>query len=178
MTLGTTEAERGFRHLSDEAFVERAYALALRRLPDADGLAHYLSRLRAGESRAAVLKSLHDGAAHEAAMVVAPGAEPPAQSGDLGAVMRLDGEAFVRAAYRYVLKRPADPGGLRAYLGKLGLGEDKLALLRALRQSAEARASDMDHAELDAALRSQPASARARASAAAVRRLVGRWLHR
>lgn len=41
--------------LQDEAFVHRAYDTLLRRQPDGEGLKHYVARLRAGVSKAAVL---------------------------------------------------------------------------------------------------------------------------
>jgi Methionine biosynthesis protein MetW/Domain of unknown function (DUF4214) len=46
---------------------------------------------------------------------------------------------FVDIAYRAVLKRPPDPSGARAYLGRLAMGESKVVVLGSLRYSPEGR---------------------------------------
>jgi hypothetical protein len=51
-------------------------------------------------------------------------------------------EAFIRAAYVYVLGRPADPSGIEAYAGMLASGTlTPFGLVRALSESEEFRAT-------------------------------------
>ncbi|WP_288450838.1 class I SAM-dependent methyltransferase [uncultured Pseudomonas sp.] len=56
------------------------------------------------------------------------------------ALLNLEGEALLRAAYPYLLGREIDPEGLAHHLQRLRAGEDKLELLAGLRDSAEGRA--------------------------------------
>ncbi|MBL8349995.1 MAG: DUF4214 domain-containing protein [Burkholderiaceae bacterium] len=54
-----------------------------------------------------------------------------------------DGADFVRAAYRTLLRRDPDPGGLVAYLTRLNQGVSKQQLLDELRASPEGRSCDV-----------------------------------
>lgn len=62
----------------------------------------------------------------------------PDAAGTLAALLPLDGEAFVEAAYQTVLLRAADPTGQADYAGALARGVSKVEILRALARSAEA----------------------------------------
>lgn len=48
-------------------------------------------------------------------------------------------QTFVEIAYQALLKRPPEPEGLKAFLGRLALGHGKIAVLGSLRYSAEGR---------------------------------------
>jgi hypothetical protein len=50
----------------------------------------------------------------------------------------LDGEAFVSLAYRRLLRKEVDPGGLEFYLYELARGQDKASILRRLANEPEA----------------------------------------
>jgi hypothetical protein len=51
-------------------------------------------------------------------------------------------EAFIRAAYVYVLGRPADPSGMAAYAGMIARGElTPFGMVKALSESEEFRAA-------------------------------------
>jgi Domain of unknown function (DUF4214) len=53
--------------------------------------------------------------------------------------LSLDSEGFVKAAYRFVLGREADPGGFDSHVSRLLIGIDRIALLYDLAESSEAR---------------------------------------
>lgn len=57
----------------------------------------------------------------------------------LNELLALDGEAFIRCAYKTLLLRDADPGGLVNYLGFLEAGVSKLDIVDELRSSIEGR---------------------------------------
>lgn len=69
----------------------------------------------------------------------APSGKPVVQIGDL---LALDNEAFVRTFYEKLLGRPADQAGLSHHVALLERGETKVGMLRAILQSGEYR----DHA--------------------------------
>lgn len=54
-------------------------------------------------------------------------------------ILALDGEAFVRMAYKKILLRDADSGGLATYVGLLNAGKGKAAVIRSLALSEEGR---------------------------------------
>ncbi|MBY8823041.1 glycosyltransferase [Sphingomonas colocasiae] len=57
-------------------------------------------------------------------------------------LMAIDGSDFVREAYRKLLLREADEGGLQTYMKALRGGRSKAAVIYSLRTSAEGRAAD------------------------------------
>lgn len=91
----------------------------------------------------------------------------------LAAVLALDGRSFVEHAYRSVLRRDADPGGLEHYMTVLMEGGDKRAILRALASSDEARARGVGIELADLPTGSPPF-----AGPASVRARLRRWLGR
>lgn len=60
-----------------------------------------------------------------------------ASHGKFFAVLALDGEGFIQAAYQLLLKREVDQGGLNYYLGKMKAGASKLQVLLELSSSSE-----------------------------------------
>lgn len=87
---------------------------------------------------------------------------PAPSSWTLGALMALDDDAFVAAAYRCVLHREADASGRAHYVARLAQGTHRLRVLSDLRQSPEGKALVPAVAGLDEALRAsrQPQWAR------------------
>lgn len=69
------------------------------------------------------------------------------QTMTLTELLTLPGEAFVRSAYRSILGREADPGGLRHYLARLARGHDKSSVVQDLAASREGRAR-LNHEDL------------------------------
>ncbi|WP_058772073.1 class I SAM-dependent methyltransferase [Pseudomonas rhizoryzae] len=67
------------------------------------------------------------------------------------ALLSLEGEPLLRAAYPYLLGREIDSEGLAHHLQRLRAGEDKLELLAGLRDSAEGRVHGAPVAGLRAA---------------------------
>ncbi|MDI1296859.1 MAG: DUF4214 domain-containing protein [bacterium] len=56
------------------------------------------------------------------------------------ALMKADGETFVRWAYITLLGRMADPVGIAFYLAKMEAGKSKISILKQLSLSSEGRA--------------------------------------
>jgi hypothetical protein len=56
-------------------------------------------------------------------------------------LMALDGSEFVRTAYRKLLLREADEGGIQTYLNALGAGRSKAAVIYSLHVSPEGQAA-------------------------------------
>ncbi|AHE56572.1 hypothetical protein NX02_24825 [Sphingomonas sanxanigenens DSM 19645 = NX02] len=87
----------------------------------------------------------------------------PRSEGDILTVdqlMALDGEDFVRMAYRKLLLREADEGGVQTYLKALGAGRSKAAIIYSLSLSAEGRAADANLVGLDGLVSRQRAMRR------------------
>jgi hypothetical protein len=59
---------------------------------------------------------------------------------DVGRLLSLQGDEFVQAVYRSILKRAPDPEGLRYYVGRLRAGFGKSSVIAQIASSAEARA--------------------------------------
>jgi SAM-dependent methyltransferase len=69
-----------------------------------------------------------------------PGVANPLQAApNLPALLRLDGETFVRAAYATVLDRLPDSAGLKHYVEELRAGVPKLTIVSNMRNSDEGR---------------------------------------
>jgi hypothetical protein len=133
--------------LSGTNFVEQAYLHILGRHADAAGLTHYADRLRIGDPKKLVLyhlltseegriradrvpylRRLTDALRHEVGVfgIVR-----------LFRLLSLEGEMFVRAAYKAVLARNVDTSGLATYREALARGTPKISILRALAESEE-----------------------------------------
>ena len=161
----------------DRAFVEHAYLQLFRRKPDAGGMTFYLGRLRAGTSKAQILRQMLDSpeatadpgavaglrqALDLALAAPAPGhtdaIAAPGAAKDLDGLLRRQDSEFVRCAYLTLLKRPPDPSGFDYYLGRLRDGSPKLEILHEIRHSLEARAAAVDVPGLRRAIQRHRAS--------------------
>ncbi|AOR77490.1 glycosyltransferase [Novosphingobium resinovorum] len=90
-------------------------------------------------------------------------AHAPRSEGDILTVDQLsalDGDDFVRMAYRKLLLREADEGGVQTYLKALGAGRSKAAIIYSLSVSAEGRGADANLIGLDGLVSRQRAMRR------------------
>jgi hypothetical protein len=151
----------GTLELSNEAFLMKAYATLLHGEPAPAVLMRHLVQLRTGTAREAVwkdiavLKQQLDVAVHvgpETGPLTAAGA--PERTLSLDAMLGMHGEAFVRAAYTQILGREPEPSGLSNYLSLLRAGVSNLAILKALSESGEARARNVEFPGLREAIAS------------------------
>jgi hypothetical protein len=138
--------------LDGDQLIRGAYRLILGRSADASGLDHYLGRLNRGENKAAILYSLLTSAEglvrtdHVSHLrrwadkfrseLSIPRVLNVASVFRLGA---LNGEAFIRTAYRTIIGREADSDGLSTYLNALEQGTSKIRIIVALFASEEGR---------------------------------------
>lgn len=152
-----TPVERTFRVLShDEVFVRRAYGVVLDRDADDAGVAHWLSRMEAGASRAAMADALARSGegrarvvdlAYAAVLDRRPDAAGRAYWADRLAgglppedvVARLVAspeatshsggtiEGLVELLYQVHLDRPGDEAGIAYWAGRLGAADDDVA---------------------------------------------------
>jgi hypothetical protein len=118
------------RHASVDSIIRRAYLDVLRREPDPEGLAHYRRRvLEEGWE-------FHD---VRTALRTSPERRQQIRTGRR-AVSETDAQEMVRRAYRSVLGREVDAGGLASYTDKiLRDGWSQADVERALRESDEYR---------------------------------------
>lgn len=166
-----------FQGLSDDAFVMKAYLTLLGRTPDASGSVSYASRLRAGIQRMQVWSEIADGDEARAfssrqAAVSRPAPTQHRAPQSVDDLLTLDGTEFVRAAYRCVLGREADPAGLRDYATRLAAGAPKLQLVADLRCDPEGSAFGSPMAGLDELVRQVQAKAATSAAALSVDELL------
>lgn len=136
---------QSFDALSDDAFLMKAYLSLLGRTPDASGAAVYATRLRAGVARAQIWSEIAEGEeargyATRQGFPVRAVAPHQFRAHTVSDLLSLDGADFVRAAYRAILGRDADPTGLRDYVSRLGAGTPKQQLLADLRCDPEGQA--------------------------------------
>ena len=103
--------------------VTNLYRLTLNRLPDAGGLAHFASRLDAGEPVAAVTASLLGSAEHR--------------------------EKIVTGYYQGILNRAPDSAGLASHVATLGKGASEERLVAAMLASTEKAGTLTDEAFVD-----------------------------
>ncbi|MDJ0447112.1 DUF4214 domain-containing protein [Methylocystis sp. JR02] len=121
--------------LDDASFIAAAYRALLGREADPEGTTFQLGRLAANVSRPGLLGEIFfsaEGLVHLAERI---GPVTP-----LDSVLSLEGEAFVRGAYRFFLGREPDDGGFAYMTGRLGEGTSKLALAGEMLLSVEGRA--------------------------------------
>lgn len=124
--------------LTDEAFVYHCFVLAFRRVCNPSRAKHYLAALANGTSRGDVVRSIfqEDEFTHQV------------HTAALRNLSLLDGELFLREAYRRILGRPIDNGGLKHYSQCLSKGEKKKQILYDLATSAEGQARQALYREL------------------------------
>lgn len=144
--------------MNGRTFLAAAYRHLLGRAPDDAGVSAYLAELDAGRGKLEILRSLADsseararGAAIAAfrAAIDAAQAPEPADEVPIDALLALEGERFVEAAYLRVLGRRPDDEGRRNYAGRLEAGEARADVLCALYASDEARRRGRAIADLD-----------------------------
>lgn len=131
--------------LPAEAFVRAAYQLILGRAGDEGGIAHYATRLMAGDGRVSILRDL----------VTSPEGVRHARHDDL---LTLDGSALVDQLYRRFLKRAPDTDGMAHFLSALEQHGDKHRLIDSIANSPEALASQSAERRLNAQIRALVAS--------------------
>ncbi len=141
----------------DLRFLQAVYWLFLGREIDADGRRSYLQKLRDGFGRSGVLQEISgSGEAREKQRpipavlrnVIDRGINPYI----LDELSRLEDLAFIKLAYRTILRRNADEDGLSSYSALLRDGRSRQAVLRELRTSDEGRTVHADLAEIDRAI--------------------------
>lgn len=117
-------------YLSDEAFIHHCFVRAIRRVCNPSRARHYLAALASGTSRSQVARNIfqEDEYTHQI------------NTAALRKLTLLDGELFLHEAYRKILGRPIDSGGLQHYLQSLSKGEEKLRILYDLATSPEGQA--------------------------------------
>lgn len=143
----------------DLEFVTQVYRGVLHREPEHDDLRDCLSRLRHGEcSQIDMLQELRFSPEGEQIGVVIPGLSPPSgpwsitppsfappvelpirERYALSELLQYRDEAFVRNAYRALLHREPDSGGLAHHLEKLRSGATRLDLILGLWLGSEGR---------------------------------------
>ncbi len=141
--------------LDGEDFIKAVFLQLLGRPVDSEGKRHYLNRLKRGAPKLAVIRdvtqteefvrsgtTLPDGFLRElpaaperltlarARRYIALGKQP---------LLRLEGKAFIDAAFHFILKRPADQQGLDYHYMEWLQTADRLRILRDLAASKEAR---------------------------------------
>lgn len=122
-------------YLSDEAFIHHCFVRAFRRACNPSRAMHYLAALSSGTSRGEVMRSIfqEDEYPH------------PADTAALRNLLLLDGELFLREAYRRIFGRPIDNSGLEHYSQRLSKGENKKRILYDLATSSEGQARQSSH---------------------------------
>lgn len=127
-SIGTTMHIHDVDKLDLDAFVEVAYFTVLDRPIDTTGRAYYLERLKNGMARWQVLTEL----------AVSPeGMELGASNKILGLLDKLDGDAFIEAAYFTILGRAIDSTGRTHYSRRLKKGVPRWQVLAELAASRE-----------------------------------------
>lgn len=124
--------------LTDEAFIHHCFVRACRCVCNPSRAKHYLALLASGASRIEVARS------------IATEEEYPHQinTAALRSLLLVDGEVFLHKAYRQILGRPIDDGGLQHYSQSLLKGEKKIRILYDLATSSEGQARWALHPEL------------------------------
>lgn len=109
---------------SFDAFLDFAYLILLKRMPDPEGRSHYRALAVGGLSREAVVQRLLRAAEHRLTLPTAPG---------------LPADEFLNRAYQDVLGRWPDSAGLETYRQRAGRASGRRRVLRDLARSTEAR---------------------------------------
>ena len=141
--------------LPDHEFVVGLYRHFLERPPDPAGLERYLTRLKLGIRRDAILRAISDSPGEISAGIDASLLEETADWSCatraergypelLRAFWDFPAEAFVDRLYRMFLGRPPDPAGLDSYTRSLAGGLRRSTVVREIALSAEARVCQPD----------------------------------
>jgi len=141
--------------LPDDEFVVGLYRHFLNRPPDPAGLERYLTRLKLGIRRDAILRAISGSpgeisAGIDASLLEEAADWPSATPAERGYPELLRGfwdfpaDAFVDRLYRMFLGRPPDPAGLDSYTRSLAGGLRRSVVVREIALSAEARVCQPD----------------------------------
>lgn len=122
-------------YLSDESFIHHCFVRAFRRSCNPSLAMRYLAALSSGISRGEVVRSIFKECEYTLQTDTAA----------LRNLLLLDGEQFLRTAYRIILGRPIDNNGLEHYSQCLTKGERKERILYDLATSAEGQARQFSH---------------------------------
>jgi len=133
--------------LDDQAFVRQAFLILLGREADPTGLHDYTKRIRSGESKMQIIAEIHGGPEGRANGARIPGlaalfqgiGEQNQSPMTLGELLDLQGDAFVRGAFRLILGREADPEGLDTYARLLRAGMSRMFVAKEIATSEEGR---------------------------------------
>ncbi|MCW2387635.1 ADP-heptose:LPS heptosyltransferase [Sphingobium sp. B11D3B] len=128
--------------LDAAAFVEAAYDILLGREVDPNGKRNYVGQIQRGISRISVLQEIHDSPEARQKNLPVPQELLEAITAGwhqfiLDELLELYDSAFIRLAFKTILKRDADPSGFNAYLHMIRRGEARLLVLWHLRSSQE-----------------------------------------
>lgn len=126
-------------YLTDEAFVHHCFVYGFRRVCSPVSAKRYIAELSGGVSRVDVVRKIlgEDEFAHRI------------DTAALRRLPELEGEQFLREAYRRFLGRSIDQSGLEYYSERLESGYAKVAVLKELSSSTEGKARRADHPELE-----------------------------
>lgn len=126
-------------YLSDEAFIHHCFVRILGCVCNPLRANQYLAALASGSSRKEVVQSIvkEDKYTHLT------------NTAALRKLPLLDGETFLREAYRRILGRSIDNNGVQCYSKSLLMGEKKLRILYDLATSSEGQARCALHPELN-----------------------------
>lgn len=150
------------RNLDGEALVDQLYLSVLGRYPDPHGRKVYVDQLSRGISKADIIWEIADSAeakyrrvnprdvmvaagVSDATRTVADGSKADygarlsAPICDVGALLKFEGEEFIREAYVTLLGRLPDTNGFSHYMEELRSGTSKIEIVSRLTSSAEGR---------------------------------------
>lgn len=147
-----TSALKKLLLLDGELFLHEAYRRILGRPIDDDGSRHYLQSLSKGEEKLQILNDIATSTEGQARRALHPelndfvefltrenATQGPNRLIDIVRLMALKDDEFVQKAYRVLLRRDADAGGLAAYQAELRTGCSKVKILHSLAYSVEGR---------------------------------------
>lgn len=120
---------------SDECFITALYRVILHREADDGGMQVYIKRLQEGGSRAAIIQTFLCSQEN----LRRPLIEQVLTDQEVDRLLALEGEAFVEASYKHILKRNVDQNGLEARIQALSEGRSKIEIMAELVRSDEAR---------------------------------------
>jgi len=126
------DAVRHLEDIRDETFIHHTYVRCCRRICVPEEARDLVARLNSGVSRNVILQEIEALARLEGGLGRIP------DHRDIDDLLLLDGDRFIRSAYRLILGRAADPSGLDHYLARLDQGDEKVNIILSLLSSSEA----------------------------------------
>ena len=134
----------------DEHFIHSAYQILLGRVPDLEGMQHYLECVRAGTSKVEIISQLQLSVEGKSRGVKFDLSSPHVGSAasSLEELITYFDKHFVHSAYQTLLGRAPDAEGMRHYLAKVRAGISKIQILTELHESAEGKLRSISIREL------------------------------